>query len=544
MPVKGDADVEPNENFVVTLSGAVEATIGAATITVTITNDDVLVTEPAPDGGTYSAPFVSPSATPAAYPPTVRNFSLGADHKPAYSLRVFVTSDFAGTNIIHNTTLAIGAKTSAQLQAEINAALAAFGIANGTGYIVLQVNNGATSGKRSIPVLYGTAEAPAIAGSSAFNNIEGTKLAFPIASTMPAVGAFLVGQDLDVFELLGARPGSAFTLRYTEDGTEQFFRNRSFSGDGLWDVGVVFIGANGVESAVHDIDGRLIDIDTVPDTMAFVPVENAVLGQKYTSEPVAVQGVTPDQPIAFAVANGKATVNGGAEVTEGTFMLGNQIRLVGNAPGANDAGTGVVFSGSGFSFTYSINTPSTKLVWNPNDMRADRIALSLGNRRATKTAGGDASVRALYPAGAYPDRFAFAVQLVATGADGFVQAAGLATPAHPSDGYLGSSAQSFGVHGHGFVVHNNANLDTMGGILQGEIRTIFVDRPAGKVWVYLNARSAEGGEFLDGDPIAGTGGYTVANLATMIPAASFNIVGGAEQLVPVTIPVGTFTPIS
>ena len=106
------------------------------------------------------------------------------------------------------------------------------------------------------------------------------------------------------------------------------------------------------------------DLDTVPDSFSFAPVNDAELGRTYVSAPATVSGIT--ERAAIVVTGGRYRINAGAFTSaEGTVSLGDQVYAeVVASSSASTAKTATITIG-GVAGSFTVTTASAGTVLDP-----------------------------------------------------------------------------------------------------------------------------------------------------------------------------------
>jgi len=135
--------------------------------------------------------------------------------------------------------------------------------------------------------------------------------------------------------------------------------------------------------------------------------------------------------------------------------------------------------------------------WNPAD-KAAGITLSNGNLTATSTSGINQNVRSTASS---PGKFVFSATKVA----GSKTAIGVANAAKSLTEGAWATTNSVGYYSDGGVGYGNGSPATYAPYSNGDVIMVAGDAVAGKVWFYKN------GVCQGGDPVAGTGGISIAS---------------------------------
>ena len=106
------------------------------------------------------------------------------------------------------------------------------------------------------------------------------------------------------------------------------------------------------------------DLDTVPDSFSFAPVNDAELGKTYVSAPATVSGIT--ERAAIVVTGGRYRINNGVFTSaEGTVSLGDQVYAeVVASSSASTAKTATITIG-GVAGSFTVTTASAGTVLDP-----------------------------------------------------------------------------------------------------------------------------------------------------------------------------------
>jgi hypothetical protein len=191
-------------------------------------------------------------------------------------------------------------------------------------------------------------------------------------------------------------------------------------------------------------------------------------------------------------------------------------------------------NGVGYSYTYSPPISPTDavlaLTWNPGD-KASTVVLTSGNLDAANHSGSYAMVRAT--ASKTSGKWYYEVKIVSLGNLGQTGWANASADLNNALGTDNNSVCNFFV-GNVFYGGGSVGGGSIGSGAINDIMQMAVDIGAGKVWFGRN-------NSWDGNPAAGTGGYSVPGIVTFFPA--FDAKDG-EVLAQFTAASQTYSPPS
>lgn len=189
------------------------------------------------------------------------------------------------------------------------------------------------------------------------SSFEGAQ-SIPITYNKPATLVYLTGEDMGLWEIIGTRPGTSFTLRGLD--------NRNIDLDDDFDENathILTINAVSEDSEVlaTDIVVTIQAYDTIPDAFTTQTQNNAALSTVYTSADFTVSGMeTGYAPSATLGTGTSAQINGSGsyltDLTGVTFPNGTTFKLRRTSSGSYDTGTPATLTINGVTATFAITT--------------------------------------------------------------------------------------------------------------------------------------------------------------------------------------------
>lgn len=340
--VAGDSTVEPDEGFTVTLSSPVNATIGTATATGTITNDDAAPVKFLAEGDSITA-YTAPDSYSRLW---------AADHPTVTYSNTAVGGSSLGTSGDSSPTNSMYARQSSDL----------------------------AYAPTHMSVLIGANDLTGYTTSAYLTNLYNWLAPFKAAGTKIVICTVLPRTGVANWETTYRGPLNA-QLRldagtqfdYLVDFDTCLMGNASTPSDTTYYIDGLHPTAAGhavLKRVYATVVNHMLGIANEPLDFAFAPVSAATLDTDYDSAPYAVSGLYPGETRPYS-AVGKVSKNGGAFVLNGsgTVVQGDTIKVRNHSSTSNATETDVSATIGTTTAVFSVTTAGVGTRdWVPTDL--------------------------------------------------------------------------------------------------------------------------------------------------------------------------------
>lgn len=352
--VAGDAAAEPNEGFTVTLSSPVNATLGLATASGAIINDDAGLSLDA----ALTPPTVSLANAANAYPPQLYFDFTDAAAQSGDSLAVRKSVSYPPTSgnstiarvLLTDTIISSGA-FSFSTDSDTPTFLSAITSPAQT-FFNCFVEHGSTYGPDSNTIKHGDTTAPTITTTSPTAMAENQPVVANLVLSEPVTVTSITGLHGALLTVAETSASATLTVKLISGLNLNYEAQTSYS----YTLNVADLAGN---TASFAMVANVSDQDEQPNSFTFTDQINATPGADYTAPAITVAGLGAGVGGPVVVTGGLVSINGGAfTATPPNVQNGDTVQPKGTASGSYSTAVNVVVSigDPAVSDTFTITT--------------------------------------------------------------------------------------------------------------------------------------------------------------------------------------------